>query len=418
MDMLCRQGSTGSAVAAPAERPRVVDVLRRFDPAVAAARPLGAGQLRLLRDAGLCRTAALGGHVLRCDHCGLEVPLYNSCRNRNCPNCQALEQERWIQARSERLLPVGHHHVVFTVPAQLRSLFQAFPVQMLAMLQTAVRETLLPLCAQRHGMIPGVTAVLHTWTRELLYHPHVHCIVSAGGLSLDRQRWISKPNFLLPVALLRAAFRARLLANLDLLFDRGELSVKASDGIDAEAARTRLFKSMPRQKKWVVYIERPFGRSTHVLSYLGRYTHRVAIGDARMVSLDEEAVVFRTRGDDICTLRPVDFVSRFLQHILPKGLNKIRHYGLYAPAAVRTTLPVARGLLSNGDADDDPADAPTASASSDPQTVTDEPLLEAAAALLQRLTGVDPRRCPACAAAPMSIFAVAPERQSRARGPP
>lgn len=417
------------AAAAPAQRHKLVDVLRRFGPVLAAITSLSAGQRRLLDDAERCRTAALGGRLLHCEHCGEQVPLYNSCRNRNCPNCQAIEQHRWIEARSERILPVGHHHVVLTVPSQLRPLFRHNPRPMLKLLQDAVRKTLLELCEQRHGVVPGVTAVLHTWTRELALHPHVHCIVTAGGLSLDGERWVELRRFLLPVALLRATFRANLIEGLNRLLDAGTITLPLHGDTTAELARCRLFKSLPRPGKWVVHVQRPFGRSNHVLQYLGRYTHRIAISDQRLVSVSDDAVVFRTRNEQTLSLRPVEFVRRFIQHVLPKGLNKIRHFGLYAPASVGKRLATARRLLGAGDAEPTapatstvPAQA-HAAAGAGAQVCDDAGDANAAARtsaaeLLAALTGIDPLRCPKCAHSPMRVIPVVPLARARSRGPP
>lgn len=356
-----------------APRPSVVEVLRQHAEAYRAKHArLSPEQARLLRDVMVCRTAALGGHLYVCDSCGHEVPVYNSCRNRNCPSCQALEQARWIEARKARVLPTGHHHVVFTLPSQLRPLAKQHPRLVFELLMTAVRETLTVLPREHLGLHLGVTTVLHTWTRELLFHPHVHCVVTAGGLTLDGTRWVDRKGFLLPVALMKAYFRGRVLHHLDRLKEQGEIRL----GL---AAWQKLIGSLPRPKKWCIHIEQPFGRSTHVLEYLGRYTHRIAISDFRLVDVQDDAVRFRTHGDDTTTLAPLVFIDRFLQHVLPRGLHKIRHFGLYAATNVRRRLSAARALLGEGD-----------------QSPHEVPVGEIAVELLLRLTGEDLLCCPVC----------------------
>ena len=378
--MACCPRAHGSAAeSSDCARPSVVAIFRRHVEAYRAKHPrLSREQERVLRDVVVCRTAALGGHLYACDQrdCDFKVPVYNSCRNRNCPNCQAIEQARWIEARKARVLPVGHHHVVFTLPGQLRALAKRFPRQLFDLLMTAVRETLTVLPREHLGLHLGVTAVLHTWTRELLFHPHVHCVVTAGGLTLDGERWVERSGFLLPVALMKAYFRGRVLHHLGRLQESRALHL-------SKAAWRMLLGSLPKAKKWCIHIEPPFGRSSHVLEYLGRYTHRIAISDFRLVDVREDAVCFRTRGDSTLTLPPLLFMERFLQHVLPRGLHKIRHFGLYAAVNVRGRLRKAHTVLREGDrtAPDEPKPPPV-----------DEIAVEA----LLRLTGKDLLGCPRC----------------------
>lgn len=363
----------------PREGPSLLDIFREHGPAYRQAHALSAEQSRLLHATEVCRTAALGGRLYVCDTCGAKLPLYNSCRNRHCPECQALDQARWIAAREERILPVGHHHVVFTLPAELRPLAMRAPREIYGLLFEAASATLALLARDMLGAQLGVTAVLHTWTRELLFHPHLHCIVTAGGLSLDGERWIERTRFLFPVDRMKAAFRGRVLAGLERLREEPRLALD-------EPGWRALLRCLPKKRKWVVYTEPPFGRSTHVLHYLGRYTHRVAISDARLVSIDERAVTFRTRDDAETTVPPEEFLRRFLLHVLPRGFHKIRHFGLYAGKAVTTRLPKARQLVGEGDAA--LADAPEEPL--DPEDRGDW------AALVRRLTGEDPLLCPIC----------------------
>lgn len=396
----CSQADrSGDGTVAPA-RPTVAGIFRRHAGDYVPARPLlSPEQRRLIHDIEVCRTAALGGHLYVCDACGHEVPVYNSCRNRGCPQCQALDQDRWIEAEKARVLPVGHHHVVFTLPAELRPLARRCPRAVFGLLFDAVRDTLTVLPQEHLGLHLGVTAVLHTWTREMLFHPHVHGVVTAGGLTLDG-RWVDRKGFLLPVALMKAFFRSRILHFLDRLRAQGALSLPGEDGAPDTGAWDRLIRSLPPPEKWCIHIEPPFGRSAHVIEYLGRYTHRIALSDFRLVSVSDDQIRFRTRGDATTTLSPFEFLDRFLLHVLPPGLHKIRHFGLYAAANARGRRTTARTLLGEGDRGTH-AEAPP------------PPPEETAVEQLHRLTGEDKLRCPTCPAGRMVRHAL-PDRVSRA----
>jgi hypothetical protein len=361
--------------------PSLQELFREHGPAYVASHSLSSEQGRLLDSIQACRTAALGGRLYVCDACGVEIPLYNSCRNRHCPACQALDQARWIEAREERILPVGHHHVVFTLPSELRPLARRHAKAIYALLFEAAAQALELLARETLGAQLGVTAVLHTWTRELLFHPYVHCVVSAGGLSLDGRRWVARERFLFPVARMKAVFRGRILAGLERLRAEGRIALD-------DVAWRALLRSLPKMRKWVVYTEAPFGRSTHVIRYLGRYTHRIAISDARLLSIDARGVTFRTHGDERTTLPPEEFLRRFLMHVLPRGFHKIRHFGLYGGQAVNGRLALARTLLGEGDGGDLDDDALENDA--DPETVDDW------ASLVEQLTGESPLVCPVC----------------------
>jgi Putative transposase/Transposase zinc-binding domain len=333
--------------------------------------PLMPRQKRVLTNIGQCRTAALGGHVDHCASCGYEHPSYNSCRDRHCPKCQALAQEKWIAQRNERLLDVGHFHVVFTLPSELRFLAKLAPREAYDALFRAAADTLLELGRSRLAAILGATLVLHTWTRELLFHPHVHAIVTAGGLALDGQRFChSRRKYLFPVkevmgkllrgkllALLSEAYAAGAFAHVDKFHDP-----RAFGALVAKVAK----------RSWNVYAKAPFDSSKHVVAYLGRYTHRVGIANSRLLDVTDERVVFRTRGHDTETLTPVEFLWRFVQHVLPDGFHKIRHVGLYASPR----LAAARELLG------------MSPATPQPRLSWEQKLLE--------LTGRDVRRCPIC----------------------
>jgi hypothetical protein len=365
-----------------AGRPRfdIADVVREHRAELEAVVHLSPAQRAVLTAITLCRTAALGGHVDVCRSCGYEHPAYNSCRNRHCPKCQALAQERWIGARSERLLPVPHFHIVFTLPSELRPLAKFCPREIFSALLVAANDTLAALAETRLQARLGVTAVLHTWTRDLRFHPHVHAIVTAGGLALDGSRWAaSNRKYLFPVRVMGTLLRGKMLAALSTLHGRGAFA-KFSDFNDP-AAFARLMARLARTR-WIVYAKKPFRRADHVLRYLGRYTHRVAISSSRLTNASSDAVTFRTKNGKTITLNPVEFLRRFVQHVLPDGLHKIRHYGLYASANADKNLLTARAVLA--------APGCTKNAippSSPPASWAD---------LLQRLTGRDPTRCPNC----------------------
>jgi hypothetical protein len=330
---------------APAGRPRfdIADVVRDHRGALEVETCLSLAQRRVLSAIELCRTAALGGHLDVCRSCGDQHPAYNSCRNRHCPKCQALRQEQWIAARAERLLPVRHFHVVFTLPAELRSLAKALPRAVFDALFASASNTLLDLSDSRLGATLGVTMVLHTWTRDLRFHPHVHALVTAGGLAHDRSAWVrTDPKYLIPVEMMGSVFRAKMLDALRRLHREGQLA--SFDEFRDPEAFDRLMARLARAR-WVVYAKKPFRRPDHVLRYLGRYTHRVAVSNSRLTAVTADAVTFRTKEGKSATLHPVEFLRRFVQHVLPDGFHKIRHYGLYASAAVTDALPSAHALL-------------------------------------------------------------------------
>lgn len=326
----------------------------------------------------LCRTADLGGHVDVCRSCGFERPAYNSCRNRHCPKCQALRQEKWIAARTERLLAARHFHVVFTLPSELRALAQHAPREVFGALFASASETLLELGETRLGARLGVTMVLHTWTRELRFHPHVHALVTAGGLALDGSRWTpSNRKYLFPVEIMGALLRGKMLSALRSLHGRGAFASFSAfadpEGFD------RLMQRLASAKRWIVYAKRPFARVGHVLKYLGRYTHRVGISNSRLMEVTDEAVTFRTKNGKTTTVTPVEFLRRFVQHVLPDRFHKIRHYGLYA-GAVEVARHAAQEHL-----------APTARPASAPTSTWSDQLRE--------VTGRDVHHCPQCGGA-------------------
>ena len=322
---------------------------------------LSATQRQALRDLALCRTAALGGHVEQCLDCGHERIAYNSCRNRHCPKCQALARAQWLDRQAQHLLPVEYHHVVFTLPAELSALALANPAILYDLLLRSAAATLREVSAnpKRLGAAVGVLMVLHTWGQNLHHHPHVHGVVSGGGLSCDRAGKIDaspcwracRPGFFVPVRVLSRVFRGKFLAGLGALLDQGRLALpgpwaRLNQPPDRRAWRAKLYAT-----DWVVYAKRPFGGPAQVLKYLARYTHRVAISNSRLLDLRDGQVTFRYKdyADDhrqkTMTLIADEFLRRFVQHVLPKSFVKIRHYGLLANAHREARLALCRRLL-------------------------------------------------------------------------
>ena len=383
-------------------RPRleIADIFRAQGEVYRQMHVISPEQRAAMRAIEVCRTAILGGHVDVCATCAFTRPAYNSCRNRHCPKCQALTQSAWIDKRMAHVLPTHYFHVVFTLPHELGALALRNRRPIFDLLFSAAARTLLELGQdeQRLGAQLGVTAVLHTWTRELRFHPHVHCIVTGGGLAQQGDRWISsRQKYLFPVRVLSALFRGKFLAGLAGAYERGEFDL---EGACAELANPDAFarlKDTLYRKNWVVYAKRPFAGPEQVFKYLGQYTHRVGISNHRLVSFDERGVCFRTKNGKHVTVAPAEFIRRFLLHVLPNGFVKIRHYGLLASSNVHTKLAEARRCLE--------VNGTPAPASSPQQTWREKHLA---------LTGVDLTTCPRCAG-PMSSHPV--DRPSRAASP-
>jgi hypothetical protein len=302
-----------------------------------------------------CRTSALGGHVDTCDSCGYSAISYNSCRNRHCPKCQGPQRAAWVTQREKDLLPVPYFHVVFTLPAAIAELALQNKRVIYGLLFSATAQTLLTIARdpKRLGAQIGFLAVLHTWGRNLLHHPHLHCVVPGGGLSLDRKRWVaSRPTFFLPVRVLSSLFRRLFLAGLMAAFDRGQLRFFGSLADLSDPARFEAWLAPARTTKWMVYSKRPFGGPLQVLRYLGRYTHRVAISNDRLVSLDDETVSFRWKDykganrQKVMTLPAHEFIRRFLLHILPARFQRLRHFGLLGNPRRSDNLALCRLLLA------------------------------------------------------------------------
>jgi hypothetical protein len=353
-------------------RAELADVFRQYGERFEQTHRVSAAEHKVIRAVKVCRTEELGGHLYRCDACDFECPVYNSCRNRHCPKCQSLAKARWLEKQTAELLPVGYFHLVFTLPHEFNRLILAHKKIVLSFLFKAVSETLLDFGKSRLGGTLGIIAVLHTWDQTLKDHFHLHCLVPAGALSSDQRRWIAAPkNFLFPVKALSRVFRGKFLDLLGRAHQRGEIATIYSD------------INVPHQKNWVVYAKKPFGSPQTVLDYLGRYTHRVALSNDRILAIDQGQVTLsyrdRKNGDRKKTL-PLDaqeFIRRFLLHVLPDGFMRIRHFGFLANRIKKQALAQCRVLL-----DDE---------SAQPQSST-----LSAKDLLLKLTGIDLFRCPCC----------------------
>lgn len=336
----------------------VADIFREHGPAWREAQRghLSLAQLKVMSAITQCRTAALGGHVLRCEDCSADQIAYNSCRNRHCPKCQSTAAQRWLEARQADLLPVEYYHVVFTLPAPIADLAYQNKAVMYGLLFDVAAEVLQTIAADpKHlGARIGATLVLHTWGSALTHHPHVHGIVPGGGLSPDGTRWIAcRPGFFLPVRVLSRLFRRRFLEALQQLHQAGKLQFFGEHTALADALAFRQWLAPMRKCEWVVYAKRPFAGPSAVLAYLSRYTHRVAVSNSRLLALDERGVTFRwkdyrAKGNTrykAMTLSPEEFMRRFLLHVLPGGFHRIRHYGLLSNGGRRLGLATARQLL-------------------------------------------------------------------------
>lgn len=359
----------------------IADIVRGHRQELASQHVLSREQKRVLTDIANCRTAVLGGHLDRCDGCGYEKPSYNSCRNRHCPKCQALAQEKWIAEQRARMLDGGYFHVVFTLPSELRPLAAFAPRAVYDALFHVTGRVLLEFGERRLHATVGATLVLHTWTRDLRLHPHVHALVTAGGLSLEGAEWRTRGRaYLFPVRNMADVLRGKMLDELKAAHATGCFT--GFDDFDDPEGFARLLRTIAR-RRWIVYAKPSFDNAEHVLQYLGRYTHRVAISNSRLLDVTEQSVTFRTKGDGTETLHPGEFLRRFLKHVLPDRFHKIRHVGLHAAAAPKRAL--ARSARSLGG--DPPATA----------------LAKTWRERLREVTGRDVASCPVCGAALRSL---------------
>jgi hypothetical protein len=386
-----------------AERPELAEILEQHAWTLPR---ISHDQARVVSALIACRTAALGGHLQRCDHCGRENPLYNSCRNRHCPKCQSLDQALWVEAQVRDLLCVPYFHQVFTLPHCLNPLFLRDPSTAHALLFEVAAKTLIDLCRSNLGATPGLIALLHTWNQQLEHHPHIHCIATGGGLSLDGTRWISsRSNFFLPVLKLSEVFRGKLLEAFELALKGGRLRTSEAAG--------RLLLRRAAAQDFVVYSKPPMAGPEQVLRYLGRYTHRIAISNERLLAYRDGEITFsykdRKHGSrrKPMTLPGAEFTRRFLLHVVPRHFVRVRHYGLLANGVKLQRLARARCLLGTP-APPEPA----------------QPKRESWQDSYRRLVGKDPLLCPACRLGQLVVVAeiprlpVRPKPISVSRAPP
>jgi Putative transposase/Transposase zinc-binding domain len=377
--------ANGRAAGEKSGRPELADIFRSHGESYRRAHRLPASHKKVMRAVSICRTAELGGHLKQCDTCGFEHPAYNSCRNRHCPKCQSLAKAKWLKKQTSELLPVGYFHLVFTLPHELNRLILANKKILLALLFKAVSDTLLEFGHTRLKGTLGIIAVLHTWDQMIKDHFHLHCLIPAGALSFDHSRWIAaRKNFLFPVNALSLVFRGKFLGLLKQVLDQGKIQAE-SEGI----------KEL-RKKNWVVYAKKPFGSPQTVLDYLGRYTHRVALSNDRILNVQNGQVTFsyRDRKDrdrkKTMTLDAQEFIRRFLLHVLPDGFMRIRHFGFLANRVKKLALPQCRKLLGLNPA-------------------LPEIPKRSAHELLRELIGIDLSRCPSCKQGTMIIVAELPK---------
>lgn len=385
---------TAAAEMPQPKRPQweVADIFRESGEAYRRAHSLPWSYRQVMHAIEVCRTAELGGHLEECDSCGFQRPCYNSCRNRHCPKCQSLAKARWLEDRKAELLPVGYFHLVFTLPHELNPLVLTNKKRLLNLLFQAVSETLLEFGRTHLNGQLGFLAVLHTWDQTLRDHFHLHCLIPGGALSCDSSRWIpARENFLFSVTALSQVFRGKFLDLLRRAFRAGHLQFPGQTASVAEpAAFSRWLKPLGK-KKWVVYAKKPFASPQTVLDYLGRYTHRVALSNHRLLAVQDGQVTFAYRDRRDCnllksmTLEADEFIRRFLLHVLPRGLMRVRHFGFLANRSKKQDLSRCRQLLGV------PAAAPE----------TPEP---SAFDLLLQLTGTDLSRCPQCEQGTMVVI--------------
>lgn len=386
----------------------MADIVRRYGDRYRAEHETSSAQRRVMRAIAACRTAALGGHMDACDSCGQRQISYNSCRNRHCPKCQSLARAAWIEQRQAELLDCSYFHVVFTLPEEIAAIAYQNKAVVYNLLFAATADTLLTIAADpKHlGAEIGFFAVLHTWGQSLTHHPHLHCVVPGGGLSADGERWVAcRPGFFLPVRVLSRFFRRRFLELLERAFERGELEFfSALQALRVPEAFRRYLQPL-REKEWVVYAKAPFAGPQQVLEYVGRYTHRVAISNNRLLNIDDGKVTFRWKdyrdGDaqKTMTLTAEEFIRRFLLHVLPSGFHRIRYYGFLGNRHREEKLAQCRALVSTRS---------VALEKTHPETPADYRDRYAA------LTGRSLHECPACHRGRMiTISLVLPSRDSK-----
>jgi hypothetical protein len=383
----------------------VAEIFRQHGPAYRESHRLPRNHLRAMHAIEVCRTAVLGGHRDKCDNCGHLEISYNSCRNRHCPKCQTLRKEKWIAARNEDLLPIEYFHVVFTIPSELNLLVSMNQKVLYDLLFRSVSETLTELAIDpKHlGAKIGVIGILHTWGQNLMDHPHVHCVVTGGGI--DGKRWVScRKGFFIPVRVMSALFRGKFLSHLNNHFKRGELAFLGNISHLKEQGTFASFRNQLYQKKWVVYCKPPFDGAKGVLQYLGRYTHRIAISNNRIIAIRDGKVSFLWRDyangncKKIMTLQADEFIRRFLTHVLPTRFVRIRHFGLLANRNRKDNIAVCRNIIG--------VDKPIIKKEVKPETWQEQ---------LLRICGIDVTTCPVCQKGKM--FRMEPLLPYRCNGP-
>jgi hypothetical protein len=369
------------------KQPEVADIFRLYGKDYRRNNFLSSKQYKTMRHIEMCRTAALGGHTEVCDHCGFAQNAYNSCRDRHCPKCQTLVKEKWLNDRKAELLPCSYFHNVFTLPHELNPLILINMRVMLAILFDAAKETLQVFARDPQWRLIGqlgFISVLHTWNQKLMDHFHLHCIIPAGVLSFDKKKWIAaREKYLFKVESLAKEFRKRYLLKLEKAYEQGKLCLrgKASDFADKQNFG-RLIKTL-RDKEWITYSKQPFGGPEQVLEYLGRYTHRVAITNNRILSIEDGIVTFnyRDRNDENkvkeLPVKAEEFIRRYLLHILPNRFMKIRYFGFLAHTNKSACIPLLRQLIN-------------------PDAKLAEKMIETVQEMMLRLTNIDISLCPAC----------------------
>lgn len=365
----------------------IADVFNRYGDQYCREYPLSPDQLKVMNLIKICRTAALGGHMETCNHCGYQRPAYNSCRNRHCPKCQTMAKEKWLNARRTELLPCGYFHLVFTLPHIFNPLILCNRKKLFGLLFKSVNELLQRFAKDSKWRIEGklgFIAVLHTWSQTLMDHFHLHCLVPAGAISFDETTWNrARAGYLFKNTSLAKALKHLYIKQLVRLFEAGELEFAGKSAPFADTTEFGKLVRAAKKKKWIVYAKAPFAGPDQVLEYLGRYTHRIAISNNRIVSVKDDRVTFtyrdRADGNKIkpMTLAATEFIRRFLLHVLPNGFVKIRYFGFLAHCNKKRYIPLIRNLI-------------------DPKARPVEKLEETVVEMMLRLTGVDITCCPNC----------------------
>ena len=386
----------------------VADIIRRYGSDYRQSHSLPLRHLRAMHAVEICRTAVLGGHRDKCEDCGHVEISYNSCRNRHCPKCQTLKKEQWIEARQQDLLPIQYFHVVFTIPSELNAVVVMNQKVMYDLLFRCVSETLTELSNdQKHlGARIGFIGILHTWGQNLMDHPHIHCVVTGGGLSCDGDSWVSsRKGFFIPVRVMSALFQGKFLDHLKTIFQEGDLIFPGGISHLGDSHTFEMFRRKLYHKKWVVYCKPPFDGVGGVLQYLGRYTHRIAISNNRIIEAENGKVSFKWRdyADDdkhkVMTLQADEFIRRFLLHVLPNRYVRIRHFGLLANRKRRDNIAACREFLDSHN---------TVMKEKDKPETWQEQLL--------RICGIDVTTCPVCKKGKMLRIEILPPR--RCNDPP